>query len=633
MANRGWLVLALLAGCSCPPGEGSDTDTQSPVAGDCAAYCEAVQDACGDKGRNTSQYDDYAACLARCSEWAPIPGGSIGETGKNTTGCRHHYAKLILAAVDDAQREARACEHCITAGPSGGGVCGTWCDNYCHLAAHNCDVDAAECEASCGPLFCGGRYDATELDSIQCRTNHAALAGLEPDAGHCAAEQCVGEKEGDTCENPFEIKALPFKASTGGGGFRDAATWCSGGEKRSDIVFSYTPSDIGIFSVTSPNGHSAYIATGCAADEEGCLAWAQAEQGGVKVQANLESNVEYFFVLELGPDGCGTQQLSCGGGDPPWEITVDVECHHECPVDNDVSCEGETFVATCGHFDSDECLDRKVDECPFGTVCQQGECVDQCDNECTPGGPPDCVGDYFFTTCVETTDFCFQLLELQCPKDFVCVDGACQPGCVNDCEPGGPPECLEINSYLECVDYDGDGCYGIVEGFCEGTQMCIGGFCQDDGAICQKTPAGVGTDTKDEAIFLGIIDGDALTEGVGGVSTNLPKWDLSDWWYVDVTSIGWAADTPLVGYDGPGPVELTVELQCTTGAAKLTEGASCTEVDDLVRCTASGAGAFWIAMAATCPEGDGSGKLYARVTWTPDVAAECPVEYSLTFLP
>ena len=178
-----------MSACSDPPVRPSTENIlASPAA--CAEYCAEVQLACGDAGDGTSQYESSVACEAQCAGWAPLLAGETGDTAANTIGCRLHYARKINAETDPPQKEDLACQLCMFAGPTGGGVCGSWCDTYCHLATFNCGgtsplhADVAACQAACDEMFCVGQPFSEEFDSVQCRITHAGLAGAEPDESH-----------------------------------------------------------------------------------------------------------------------------------------------------------------------------------------------------------------------------------------------------------------------------------------------------------------------------------------------------------------------------------------------------------------------------------------------------------------
>ena len=164
-------------------------DVPPPSDPTCESYCAAVQAACGDEGSAASQFADEAACLAYCNDHSQIPLGTADDTASNTIGCRIYHAGVASGS------DELAIEHCPHAGPSGGNVCGTWCENYCHLAQTNCTegnelyADEAACMSACDDLVDDGEPGATAGDSVQCRIYHLGVAG-SADAGgpdlHCA---------------------------------------------------------------------------------------------------------------------------------------------------------------------------------------------------------------------------------------------------------------------------------------------------------------------------------------------------------------------------------------------------------------------------------------------------------------
>jgi hypothetical protein len=149
----------------------------------CSTYCSKIQSACtgagGDGGAGHAQYPDTATCTSYCSSegW---PTGMSGDTSGNTLGCRIYHA---TAAASDPTT------HCPHAGPSGGNVCGTWCDNYCQLMAKNCTgsnavYDAATCMTKCMTIPTTGNPGATSGNSVQCRIYHLGVAATDPTT-HC----------------------------------------------------------------------------------------------------------------------------------------------------------------------------------------------------------------------------------------------------------------------------------------------------------------------------------------------------------------------------------------------------------------------------------------------------------------
>ncbi|MCB9729433.1 MAG: hypothetical protein H6744_01720 [Deltaproteobacteria bacterium] len=175
---------------------GSDADVVTATPGDpvvCETYCSDITQVC--TGAN-SQYPNKSVCLSSCNTWLGLPPGEDGDTSGNTAQCRIYHTSVAAAGGAD--------EHCPHAGPTGGNECGTWCDNYCHLALRNCTGSLklyssdSECRAACANFPTDGALDAEDGDSVQCRINNLALALAEPglDATYCPRGSSGG---GDTC--------------------------------------------------------------------------------------------------------------------------------------------------------------------------------------------------------------------------------------------------------------------------------------------------------------------------------------------------------------------------------------------------------------------------------------------------
>jgi hypothetical protein len=139
--------------------------------GACAAFCSTMQTTC--TGVNV-QFADEAACLAACETNNKWPAGTEGATSGDSFACRQYH---LGAAATDANT------HCIHAGPTGGGTCGTLCENMCQLAASNCTSTNAiyasmeECLLSCSEQASDGEVNATAGDTVQCRIYHLGVAG------------------------------------------------------------------------------------------------------------------------------------------------------------------------------------------------------------------------------------------------------------------------------------------------------------------------------------------------------------------------------------------------------------------------------------------------------------------------
>lgn len=174
----------------------SPSDTVVVAPGDpvaCATYCDEVTSIC--TGAN-EQYISKSVCLNYCKTWAGLPAGEDGATSGNSAACRTYHAGVAASGA--------TATHCKHAGPTGADTCGTWCENYCHLALRNCTgtlklyESEGECMAACKGMATDGDSNAKEGDSVQCRINNLGLALAEPgfDAVYCPRGARDG---GDTC--------------------------------------------------------------------------------------------------------------------------------------------------------------------------------------------------------------------------------------------------------------------------------------------------------------------------------------------------------------------------------------------------------------------------------------------------
>lgn len=195
------LLLVCAAGC------GDDTSSASldmSVAQDlsggngptCAQYCAKIAMTCtnGDGGTHDQYAGAAAQCTQYCSTVAAWPSGTTGQTSGNTIGCRLYHA---AAAASDPTL------HCPHAGPTGGNVCGTWCENYCQLMAKNCTganavYDAATCMTKCASIPTSGQVNATGGNTVQCRIYHLGAAASNPTV-HCPHAKIAADLAGGPC--------------------------------------------------------------------------------------------------------------------------------------------------------------------------------------------------------------------------------------------------------------------------------------------------------------------------------------------------------------------------------------------------------------------------------------------------
>ncbi|HTV22326.1 MAG TPA: hypothetical protein VMG12_26745 [Polyangiaceae bacterium] len=164
-------------------GAGGAPTMEEPVEESlCERYCDTVAAAC--TGDN-EQYASLMACTAVCNL---LDAGEPGDLNNNTVECR-------LARAELAQATGEASSYCHTAGPGGGGVCGSDCEGFCTLMAAKCSLmgDYEQCLPLCEDV--PNRSDVVETDtyrtaiqsgdSVQCRLYHVSAATLDP-IMHCS---------------------------------------------------------------------------------------------------------------------------------------------------------------------------------------------------------------------------------------------------------------------------------------------------------------------------------------------------------------------------------------------------------------------------------------------------------------
>ena len=176
-----------------PDGGGVCVEPEEPTP--CDAYCDLMADNCG------GVYPDRDACMATCALFPE--GGEPNEDGDvvagNSVECRTYHAGV---AVENGEL------HCPHASANGGGTCGEYCENYCHVIGQTCTgddeayADNDACMAACAAMPDDGATDAIDGNSVQCRTYHATFPAALLGAGdHCPhASVNGGGVCGDYCE-------------------------------------------------------------------------------------------------------------------------------------------------------------------------------------------------------------------------------------------------------------------------------------------------------------------------------------------------------------------------------------------------------------------------------------------------
>lgn len=346
----------------------------------CEVYCKAIQNACGDDS-DTSQYPDWATCLSYCGDFAALPPGTGDDVDDNTVGCRTYHARVAttLSATSLSGTTLSPMLHCAHAGPSGADVCGSWCDNYCHLAASNCaqepnvlfaDTDA--CTAACDALPASGQPGDTAGNTVQCRIYHLGVAGDAASGGpavHCAhggqdgAGICVGEVflPGENCQHAIAIDVFPFSDARDTAHYNnDLSATCAPlayGGASNDVVYSLTAGVTGTYTLTlAAEQDSVLYVLGACGDAGSCLGEVD-ELGNNKTEVLELAAVQgttYFIVV----DGWSNTTNEQG----PYLFTVDEPCVAECAG------------KSCG---DDGCGNACGPGCQSGELClpAEGQCA------------------------------------------------------------------------------------------------------------------------------------------------------------------------------------------------------------------------------------------------------------------
>jgi len=142
----------------------------------CEAYCNISLAACTTTANKF--FADYPTCWKTCVNYNST-GYYAGATGTGANvECKLYHATAALADP------TTHCPHCS---PSGNGVCGSKCENYCYTMGVTCPVQAAgasPCSGFCSTIPVGNITDVGG-DTVDCRIYHANNANVTGDVTHC----------------------------------------------------------------------------------------------------------------------------------------------------------------------------------------------------------------------------------------------------------------------------------------------------------------------------------------------------------------------------------------------------------------------------------------------------------------
>ena len=283
----------------------------APAPTSCGDYCTLYTAACAPLSPYPSEDDCVDGCLA-----AARPAGTATDSAVDTTACRAHHAGLALSGDPTA---------CVAAGPDGGGVCGSFCDTYCHLAMAQCLGDdrifptPEACASVCPYLPLVGRPGDLVGDSLFCRTTYLAAAqvslpGQTSTVDRCLAggvtggAVCAGPVPGDTCADPVVVDAVPFYLPGDTSWWSDdssTAGTCGDpadrGAGTGDLVIRFRPTATGDYRWTKlgPGGPGMLqLATDCADLGASCVGLSGDLWPGGAWTVSLTADTDYYFILD-----------------------------------------------------------------------------------------------------------------------------------------------------------------------------------------------------------------------------------------------------------------------------------------------------------------------------------------------
>jgi len=162
---------------------------------DCNNYCNTFFSHCNSTITGISWYSSVAECNQVCQAF---PQGNLTDTGGNTLGCRLYHA--------GAPAVANSTLHCPHASPSGGLVCGDYCDAYCSIGLFHCSAasgwplmesglfnDQTDCHSVCSTAYAVGDInDISSANTLGCRLYHAQASIFTGDLTHCSHASASG---------------------------------------------------------------------------------------------------------------------------------------------------------------------------------------------------------------------------------------------------------------------------------------------------------------------------------------------------------------------------------------------------------------------------------------------------------
>ncbi|MDY0060348.1 MAG: hypothetical protein RBU45_11090 [Myxococcota bacterium] len=272
------------------------------------------------------------------------------------------------------------------------------------------------------------------------------------------------------------------------------------------------------------------------ADADDCREWTptvpcpeglQCVDGACKAVCRDECLVGEVVCSGAGTRSCGQHDLDdcrelgpvvpCPEGQSCSQGECRQECTDECPelAQRECTLALDAF-RTCGRFDEDDCLDwSSPSPCAPNERCAAGICEVVCQDECRPGARR-CLGERWQECGSFDADVCLEFGGGgTCDVDQACLDGYCQVACEDECAEGAI-DCGAGRGRRTCGNYDADACREwSAPSPCEPHAECLAGSC-----VPRPVPEGV---VINELLYdgYGEDDGQEFIELYGPPGTNL----------------------------------------------------------------------------------------------------------------
>jgi len=209
-----------------------------------------------------------------------------------------------------------------------------------------------------------------------------------------------------------------------------------------------------------------------AISENGCskdICPGLAECGGVCVDLNSDSS------------NCGGCGNICNYGQICVEGVCQIQsCIDECPLRGAIACAVSPLngPVMCDNYDEDSCLEwGSYSACEGNSVCKNGTCMRECNDECMSSGERICNGNGYQECGQFDNDSCLEWSDvIACEANTTCSEGNCSSTCIDECNEG-EHECVS-NGSRSCGQYDNGPCleWSPIEN-CGDEKECKDGQC------------------------------------------------------------------------------------------------------------------------------------------------------------